>query len=716
MTHHELFATSPQGTESLLARELGALGAERIRPVQGGVSFTGTLRTACMVCLWSRVASRLLLPLARFRIASAEDLHAGVMDIPWEDHLRLNDTFAVDFFGTGDGIRHTHFGGLRVKDGLADRFRLRNGRRPSVRLEAPDIRIHCRLRDHRVLVALDLSGESLHRRGYRMQAGAAPLKENLAAAILLLSDWPAIASQGGAFLDPLCGTGALVIEAALMAADAAPGLWRDYYGFKGWLGMDAKLWDQCVAEARERFAVGITTLPDMLGLDAAPGAIKGAEANAAKAGLTGRIRFECQPLEHLSREMALGASGLLVTNPPYGVRLGAEEEVLALHERLGELSRRHFSQWHCAIFSGVASPEQALGREPDRREALKNGSLPCQLLHYSPQAPAIHGAADKPIEIDAFVNRLSKNKKRLAGWCHREGIGCYRVYDADIPEFALGIDLYENRVHVQEYAPPKSVDAAKARERLRLAMAAIPDVLRVPADHVHLKTRQRGPGGARYGVLERLGRYHEVGEGGLRFLINLTDRLDTGLFLDYRLMRSKVREHARGRRFLNLFGYTGTATVYAAAGGAAATVTVDMSHAYLDWARKNCELNGVSGHQHRFVHADCLAWLDNTRERFDLILLDPPSFSNSKGMARPLNLQRDHGELILKAAGHLSSGGILLFSTNFQRFKLDEAALQSRLLIREITRETIPRDFSRNDTIHRAWMLTHKEKNQGMKV
>ncbi|MBF0110805.1 MAG: bifunctional 23S rRNA (guanine(2069)-N(7))-methyltransferase RlmK/23S rRNA (guanine(2445)-N(2))-methyltransferase RlmL [Magnetococcales bacterium] len=734
MTIFALFATTPQGTEALLGRELKTLGARNIRPAQGGVAFEGTLETICHVVLWSRVASRLLLPLARFRITSADDLHAEVIQLPWEDHLRLGDTFAVDFFGTGQGIRHTHFGGLKVKDAIVDRFRDRSGQRPSVRPERPEVRIHCRLREGKVMIAIDLSGESLHRRGYRHQPGEAPLKENLAAAILLLSGWPERAREGEPFLDPMCGAGTLAIEAALMAGDGPPGLFRDYHGFTGWIPMDPAIWRRAHEEGRERFRAGREHLPAIVGLDSHPGAIHAANANAARAGLEGRIRFACQPLEHLARESAPARPGLLATNPPYGVRMGVTDAVQTLHQRLGALIQRHFFDWHRAIFTGLETADQALGLTARHKDPLFNGAIACHLLHFPPEValPDAGTVPNQPVDptveqqrwpsstanpgkrheedVSALVNRLRKNKKKLEGWLRKEDISCYRLYDADIPEFALAIDIYGPAVHLQEYLPPRSVDPERARERLRLAFSAIPEVLGCRPDMVFLKTRQRGQGGARYGVLQRKEQYLEVTEGNLHFLVNLEDRLDTGLFLDFRRVRGLIRKHAHGVRFLNLFGYTGTATVYAAAGGAITTLTVDLSNRYLEWAKRNMERNGFTGPGHRFIRADCLEWLARTHDRFDLILLDPPSFSNSKGMARPLNLQTEHVALILQTAARLNPGGTLLFATNFQRFKLDEAALSPTLEIHNLGHETLSPDFSRHPGIHRVWKLIRRRK------
>ncbi len=275
---------------------------------------------------------------------------------------------------------------------------------------------------------------------------------------------------------------------------------------------------------------------------------------------------------------------------------------------------------------------------------------------------------------EMFANRLRKNLKQLGKWAERENICCYRLYDADMPEYALAIDLYQGAArwaHVQEYAAPKSIDPDKASERLKEALSAIPGVLDIPAEQIFLKVRQRQKGSAQYERLAERGEFHEVQEDGLKLLVNFTDYLDTGLFLDHRLTRRMLRELAKDKRFLNLFGYTGTATVHAAV-GARATTTVDMSRTYLDWARRNLALNGFEGQQHELIQADVLVWLEEEAERrYDLIFLDPPTFSTSKRMQDTLDVQRDHVALIRAAARLLSPDGTLIFSTNFRRFRLD---------------------------------------------
>jgi 23S rRNA (guanine2445-N2)-methyltransferase / 23S rRNA (guanine2069-N7)-methyltransferase len=311
---------------------------------------------------------------------------------------------------------------------------------------------------------------------------------------------------------------------------------------------------------------------------------------------------------------------------------------------------------------------------------------------------------------DIFINRLRKNARHLGKWARRQGITCYRLYDADLPEYALAVDLYEGWLHVQEYAAPSTIDPALAAARLRDALAAIADVLDVPSDRVVLKVRRRQKGAAQYTRQASEGQFQLVHEGGLQFWVNLQDYLDTGLFLDHRPTRGMIRELAADRRFLNLFAYTGTASVYAAAGGAAATTTVDMSAVYLDWARRNLRVNGFAeGGRHAFAQADCLGWLDTPRrERFDLIFLDPPTFSNSKRMgARTFDVQRDHGWLLRAALKLLSPAGVLLFSTNFRHFTLDRACL-SGVDVQDVSAATVPLDFQRNPRIHHCWKISRR--------
>jgi len=708
----KLFATAPKGLEPLLAGELQHLDATAVQVGRGGVAFQGTLATAYRACLWSRTANRILLPLAGFPAIDPDALYQGVYAIPWEQHLSPDGTLAVDFNGAGSQITHTQFGTQKVKDAIVDRLRERYGRRPSVERERPDLRINCYLHNDQATVYLDLSGDSLHRRGYRQATVIAPLKENLAAALLLKAGWPAIAAAGGPLLDPLCGSGTLPIEAALLAADSAPGLFRRYWGFLNWLQHDSALWTALLEEARQRREQGLRQVPPIVGYDRDPRAIRAALANTGRAGVQSLIQLECRELKQVLPPRS-AVPGLVIANPPYGERLGDIEELEPLYAQLGDWLKTHCQGWQAAVFTGNPDLGKRMGLRAHKVNAFYNGALPCKLLRFAVEPPYFvdrEAAEDRALQAaladggEMLANRLRKNRHHLERWVRREGIQCYRLYDADIPEYALAIDLYGPWVHVQEYEAPAGVDPDKARQRLEQAMRVIPALLEVPKERVFLKIRRRQRGANQYQKQDSSGRFYEVQEGPCRFLVNFSDYLDTGLFLDHRPTRRLLGELASGRRFLNLFAYTGTATVYAALGGASSTTTVDLSPTYLDWARRNLELNGIRGRQHELIRADCLRWLEQCRERFDLIFLDPPTFSNSKRMEDTFDVQRDHVELIRQAARHLEQDGILIFSTNHRRFKLEREALTG-LKIEDITQRTIPKDFERNPRIHQCWRI-----------
>ena len=725
----QFFATAPLGLEGLLADELAAFGAEHVRETRAGVHFQGDLACAYRNCLWSRLANRILLPLARFPAASPDELYDGVRTINWGEHLRITGTLAVDFVSSRSRITHELFGAQKVKDAIVDQFLDRHGRRPDVRLSQPDIRVNVHLDRDMATASLDLSGESLHRRGYRLSGGTAPLKENLAAAVLLRAGWPALAEAGGSLLDPMCGSGTLPIEAALIAADIAPGLLRQYFGFLGWEQHQPAIWADQLDEATERRAKGLERMPRIVGHDIDRDTVAAAWQNIERAQLQGRVHIERQALDQARPQGERG--GLVVMNPPYGERLGEVAELTGLYRQAGEVFREHFPGWRLTMLTG--NPELAfqLGIRAQRHYALYNGRIPCRLFNFEivPErffTPRSDQAAERTLSARPpeparelsesgamFANRLRKNLRHLGRWARQNGIACYRLYDADLPEYAVAVDLYQNdRVwaHVQEYQAPSSIDPAKAELRLAEACAAVMQVLEIPREQFSLKVRKRQKGLAQYERQADSRRYFEVGEGGLRFLVNLDDYLDTGLFLDHRPTRALLRELAGGRTMLNLFCYTASASVYAAAGGAVSTTSVDLSNTYLDWARRNFQLNGMDERRHGLIRADVLEWLEEARterRRYDLIFLDPPTFSHSKAMSATLDVQRDHAALLQGAADLLTRDGVLIFSTNATRFKLDAAAI-GNLSAEDISRTTIPKDFERNPRIHRCWKITRR--------
>jgi 23S rRNA (guanine2445-N2)-methyltransferase / 23S rRNA (guanine2069-N7)-methyltransferase len=499
------------------------------------------------------------------------------------------------------------------------------------------------------------------------------------------------------------------------AAYFAPGFHGFFFGFGGWPPHHQVVWQKLCAEAEVKKQQGLQGLKAKLyGYDADSRVIGLAKQNAVRAGLQNYIKFAIQPLDAL---VPAAHAGLIITNPPYGERLSEEAELRQLYKALGSKLKQAFTNWQAAVFTGNPELGKVMGLRAKKHYALFNGAIPCRLLLFDiqPQWFVDETAGIRintlPVEqwtegAQMFANRLRKNIKQLGKWAKQQNISCYRLYDADMPEYALAIDCYNDWLHVQEYMPPTSIDPQRAKSRLREALSVLPEVMGIPAERIVVKQRQQQKGTAQYEKLAEEKHYLEVMEGKAKLWVNLTDYLDTGLFLDHRPARLYLEQLAKGKRFLNLFCYTATATVHAALGGASGSVNVDMSNTYLDWASCNFELNGISDTKHLLIQADCFAWLDKNTEKFDLILLDPPTFSNSKRMDNTLDVQRDHVMLIHKTMAQLKKEGLLLFSTNFRKFKLDQQALNA-YHIKDITAKTIDKDFARNAKIHQCWEIKH---------
>ena len=718
----KFLASAPRGFGDLLAQEMLACGASDSRERSGDVAFTGSLETAYRACLWSRIANRVFLEVAQFDAATTEEFLAAVTRLDWAAHLQPGATLACDFTGRHPSITHTHFGALKLKDGIVDSLRAASGARPDIALERPDVRVHAHAHGTRITVSLDLSGESLHRRGYRGAAGEAPLKENVAAGVLLRTQWPQLAAANAELLDPLCGSGTFCIEAALMAADRAPGLTRDYFGFLGWRGHDQPLWMRLLEEARARATAGEATSVTVRGQDRDAAAIRSARENAARAGVERWVSFQSGQLIDAAPlpDRTPGRPGLVCTNPPYGVRLENDEGARQVHRELGTVLRERFQGWSAAVLTGAPELGRELGLRAYRTHAVWNGGIECRLLRIKVEADSAReaGTLGKGIAhlkdtpgAQMFANRLAKNIKHLRSWTQREEISCYRMYDADMPEYAFAIDVYRTLepdaqwLYVQEYAAPAEIELDAVRKRRGEVLASLPQATGVPSERIQVRTRRRTKRGEQYEKLDQQAEFYVVMEGSLKFRVNFEDYLDTGIFLDHRLTRARLRAAARGKHFLNLFAYTGTASVYAASGGAVSTTTLDMSRTYLDWAQRNLSINGFHGAAHNFVQADCREWLKQARarpERFELVFLDPPTFSNSKRMEGVLDIERDHPELIGDCAQLLAPGGLIVFSTNAQKFRLDEQVTQ-RFDVRDVSQASLPKDFERNPRIHKCY-------------
>lgn len=787
---HEFFATCLPGVESLLSDELHGLAVRKVRPLVGGVAFYGSPETALRVCLWSRLAGRVNVVVGRVDASDAGALYAGVRNLAWEEVLADRASIAVRANGVNGELRNTQFTALKVKDAVCDRLAEARGARPDVDAQAPDALIEVRLRDDRATIALDLSGASLARRSYlRPEDGSdAPVAVAQAAALLAALGAPERLAAGWGFLDPACDDGILLCEAAGLLADQAPGLVRDRWGFAGWARFDAAAWDDLLAEADDRLEAGLARVlgaegaasatvdaPDqrtvrIVGLSASSPAVARARGHLRAAGLRAVASVEAvapedadaveerlvRAVERTGAALGAGAApALVVANVAPAGR--AEDDARAVAEqaacvaaarrapagsRFGFVGAGGFS----ARFRTPAAERIEIGR--GRAEAVleRFDAPPCEPAVIAVANPA--GGTELSVEVNdaasaQFASRLRKVARERRKWAAREGVACYRLYDGDLPEYACAIDLYEGAgdaegilyAHVAEYAPPKSVNPDVARARFEDVLAIVPAVLGIRPDHVFSKARLRARGGGQYRDAGGRSYVTHTSEDGLVCEIDLGGYLDTGIFLDHRTTREMVGKMAAGKRFLNLFAYTGVATLHAAAAGAASTTTVDLSQTYLDWAARNLEANGFAAEgdarveggragkgrggrkaasrgqgSHELVRADVVRWVQEARRgrrTWDLIFVDPPTFSNSKAMGRRTwDVQRDHAELLIGVSRLLAKDGLAVFSCNLRGFKPDREALaKCGVAIEDITASTIPHDFERNPRIHHCYLV-----------
>jgi len=732
------FVTGHKGFETLLFHEVRQIlepcNSAQIKKVYGGIQITGSLEPAYLVCLHSRLANRVYLQLAQFKAEDEEQLYQAVYGIDWTSHLDQRKSFAVSATLSRSNINHQQYACYKVKDAVVDFFRDRSGGRPIIDKAKPDIHIHLNIHQNSAVLSLDLSGQSLHRRGYRLQHAGAPLKENLAAALLAQSGWSREKCKRLSLVDPMCGSGTFVIEAAMIAANIAPGLDRNYFGFSGWAEHDVNLWQQCLDDAENQIDESVEV--EIVGLDSDDNAIQIAKDNAMRAGVSELIQFTTQPLSELP-QISIKSKALVISNPPYGERLQTESGLGNLYNELGQ-GVRSFKQASLHIISANPDLLHRLRLKRTFKKAVKNGPLSCIFASFevadfisSSQEKAssvqvrndqitADRKLDKSPEGTALENRLKKNYKHLSRWAKRNGISCYRLYDADLPEFAFVLEVFTSELdpshrwfHMQEYQAPKTIDEAKAVERFELAQQVVKQLFGIDETQLFCKQKHRQRGKTQYIRHDKQGELFQIAEVGASLLVNLSDYVDTGLFLDHRITRQKVSELAQGKTLLNLFCYTGSVSVFAALAGASQVTSVDLSSSYLNWARENFELNNLLDEQkYLFIQADILQLLSNPirfglQQKYDLIFLDPPSFSNSKKMRDTLDIQRDHVELIDKTMQLLNPEGVLFFSTNKKRFKLD-SEISSSYQLTDISQQTIPEDFKRKPGIHCCWLIRHK--------
>src|SRR3990167_3827927 len=509
------FASCAKNIENLLQEELVALGIQNQKATVAGVYFQGSLELAYRVCLWTRLANHIFLKLSEFDAMDGDQLYEAVKAIDWSEHLTPENTFCLEVTGQHSSIKHPIYIIQRAKDAIVYQFRDRFGTRPSVTTDRPAVCINFYVENNHFIVNINLSGESLHRRGYRLEGGKAPLKETLAAALLYRAGWRQQLQQSPVILyDPFCGSGTLLIEAALIAFDIAPGLKREYFGFIGWKQHNTLIWEQLKSEAAERKLQGLTRQEVIIyGSDSHPLAITTCLENIRRAGLEKKIVVQQQDCKTISILPSWQKhTGLIITNPPYGERLHTnDDEVLhQLFKDFGERLKEGFLGWQTAIFSGAPQDcLKSLGIRAKHYYHFFNGPLACRLYLFTIQpeyimlfeepaqklARKIENIVKEGLSVKAMMlaNRIRKNIKNLQSWLKRSAIECYRIYDADLPEYAVAIDFYQQTwLQVQEYQAPKEIDPKKAEKHLLEVLAVLHQELRIPTSHIYVKVRKIG--------------------------------------------------------------------------------------------------------------------------------------------------------------------------------------------------------------------------------
>ncbi len=733
-----------------MRRELEGLGiASEIRS-NGRVHFHGDWQTLAKTSLWLRTADRVLLKVADFPAADFDALYESTGQLPWGRCIPVDGEFPVTARTMKSKLTSVPAIQRTVKKAIVESLQ-----RDHASQQLPEsgalFKVEVQLVDDHASLTIDTTGKSLHARGYRTDVSKAPLKETMAAALVLLSYW----RNGRPLADPFCGSGTILIEAAMIGRNMAPGISRDF-AFTRWPGFQTDI----LRDLRSDAVAGQLESLDLRinGSDSDFRVLKAARDNADRVGVANDIHFEQALAEEYSSRKRFGC---LITNPPYGRRLQPDERHGEGRERGGHererRTERRFSQstdakptrphspeldqlysslpnvfrrlptWSHYILTAYPQLERLMDKEADRRRKLYNGRIECTYYQFHGPKPIVEqreendetkvlihaegtaafGQLDKKSQhqSELFVSRLQKRARHLRRWPTKREITCYRVYERDIPEIPLIIDRYEDHLHIVEYERPHDRDSSQHANWLDLMVATAGSTLDVPRANIHFKSRSRQRGKTQHEKIAHTEDRLTVGEGGLKFFVNLDDYADTGLFLDHRITRSMVRDEAKGKRILNLFAYTGSFTVYAADGAAKSTTTVDLSKRYLQWAQDNLELNGFTGEQHQFHARDVVQFVDQhpIHPTYDVVVLDPPTFSNSKSTEEDWEVQRDAVSLIHRVLPLVTDGGVIYFSTNFRRFRLDESAVNAAQ-IHEISRQTIPEDY-RNRRIHRCWRI-----------
>ncbi len=694
---HQAYASCPKHVELLLKDELLSLGADQAAEKLSGVAFDASSEVLMKALLWSRLANRIYVLINHIKVNDAESLYDAIYQTDWLAIVNVNpQTLAINFKGTNKELRNTQYSSQVVKDAICDRIRETHDTRPDIVKTFADLSVNVVLKNNHIIVYQDITGRSLHQRGYRQSLTAAPLKENLAAAVLYRANWPELSLQNYNLIDPMCGSGTFLTEGYLMACDIAPGLTNPKYSINTWQYFDQQQWHSLIEDAKQRMQDGAKRFKgQIIGIDHHKDSVKIANEHAYQLNAEDRISCQMKVFDEFSIP---SQNNLIVCNPPYGVRL--KKNVDQVWERLGQWMSNRALNSKAVIMTYAKNQGFLLGLRAKKSWKLMNGDLLITLMAFDIESENRLNAREGQMfalseNSQMVANRIKKNLSRLKKWVKKENITCYRVYDADIPEYAVAVDIYNDHINIQEYKAPNNIPEKKTQKRLSDAILGVQSALGIKNDKIHIKTRQKQSGQNQYEKSKQDGSDIVVHEQGRKYLVNLQKYLDTGLFLDHRWVRGHIQEVAHGRSFLNLFSYTSSVTVAAALGGATESVSVDSSKTYINWSKENFKINKMDIFKHQLVRNDVLMFLSNCQRQFDLIFVDPPTYSNSHSRTTDWDVQRDHKLLLMACKKVLSPTGSIIFSNNYRKFELD-SSLNEEFTIENITRQSLSPDFEKS--------------------
>ena len=696
-TLYQAYASCPKHLELLLKDELVELGAENVAEKLSGVVFEASAQVLLSSLLWSRLANRILVLINQIKISNSDELYDAIYQTNWLQQVKIvPQTLSINFKGTNKELRNTQYSSQVVKDAICDRIRETNDMRPDIVKSNADLSVSVVLKHNQLLVYLDISGRSLHLRGYRQSLTKAPLKENLAAAVLIRANWQELAKQNYNLIDPMCGSGTFLTEAYLMACDIAPGLTNPNYSVETWQGFSQEMWDKIIYQAKTRMLAGIENFKgQIIGADHHKDSVKICQEHAYQLNAEDKIQCQYKTFDNFHIP---AKHNLIVCNPPYGVRL--QKNVDSTWKQLGSWLATHANHSQAAIMTYAKNQGFMLGFRATKSYKLMNGDLPITLLCFSIENTRQLNKPDDqqyaiPETAQMVANRIKKNQARLKKWIKKEQINAYRIYDADIPEYAVAIDVYNEHLHIAEYKAPNTIPEKKAKKRLQDAILSAQVALNVKNDKIHVKTRQKQVKNYQYEKNKFETKDLVIHEQNRKYLVNLEKYLDTGLFLDHRWIRAYIQQNMQNKSFLNLFSYTGSVTVAAALGGASHSVSVDTSKTYLAWAKENFKINRLNVFNHKLIRNDVLDYLGECTKKFDFIFVDPPTYSNSHSRNSDWDVQRDHKQLLLACKRVLNSDGTIIFSNNYRKFQLDEQ-LAEYFNIKDLSKQSTSPDFQKS--------------------